>query len=833
MRNKEHFVVFLYMFVGCFQLSQSQDRTFILSRQSFATNFYKNVTTLESCIVSPASVDFALSALFFGSSQQTYLELMTGLHYPKNYSMNTIQNNFMLMYRNLKKVGGLEIATKIFVNKTLLPQPSYKTTIIRVLNADIEQVNFAQNIEAAERINGYVAEKTQNMITEVIDADGIDAGTTMILVNCIYFKGEWLYTFNKSRTFTSGFFIDETNKVPVDFMTIKTKFSFGYIQELNSLAVSLPYKNSDMTMLLILPKNKTSLPYVISKVSNYDWSTIDQEMRMSSVNVTMPKFNITFDSHIDGILKKMGMNDIFDSKKSCLDRILSSPMKGTNLYVDTVIHKAIIKVDEEGTVAAAVTVILSRSVEPTLLFNYPFLFMLRAGPTILFIGQFTGNRPPSFSDPDDWKKYPISDGDIQKLFSFKVVVLFLDFLYIFTEFLTYLMAQDRIFLLSRQSFATDLFKNLSKPESFVIAPGSIDFAISALFFGSSQQAFLEMMTGLHFPKNYSMNMIQNNFMLLNKNLKNVKGLEIATKLYINMTMAFQLSYKMAIERVLNAEIELISFAQNVQAAHRINSYIAEKTHNMIKNVISSDSINSETSMILLNCIYFKGSWLYKFPKHKTYTGQFYIDETNTVSVQYMTQKADFMFGYIEKLGWAQTVSLPYKDSDMTMLFILPRYKYGLPDLVNNMTNYDWSTIDQQMWLSEVIVKIPKFNVSFDQQIDKTLKNMGFQMIFEPNKANLDRILISPNKNTKLYVDALVHKAVMRVDEDGTEAAAVSMIMTRSAEMEFTADHPFLFMLRAKSSILFIGQYTGDMSKPFINAAQFQTTNIPDSILNGI
>jgi len=188
---------------------------------------------------------------------------------------------------------------------TFSPQPSYKTTISRVLNAEIERISFAQNVEAAERINSYVAEKTHNMITEVIEPNSLNAEITMVLVNVIYFKGDWLYSFNKSLTFTNSFFIDDKSTVPVEFMTIKTRFLNGFIPEFQSFVVSLPYKNSDMTMLLVLPRNKTGLPHVVSKMSDFDWTTIDQRMMMSSVNVTMPKFNITFDSHIDGILKNV------------------------------------------------------------------------------------------------------------------------------------------------------------------------------------------------------------------------------------------------------------------------------------------------------------------------------------------------------------------------------------------------------------------------------------------------------------------------------------------------------------------------------------------------
>lgn len=184
---------------------------------------------------------------------------------------------------------------------------------------------------------------------------------------------------------------------------------------------------------------------------------------------------------------------------------------------------------------------------------------------------------------------------------------------------------------------------------------------------------------------------------------------------------------LSIVRVLNAEIESISFLQNVQAAQRINSFVAQKTHNMINEVITPDLISASTTMILLNCIYFKGTWQYMFQKKNTHAGKFFIDETNTVPVQYMTQKAHFMYGFVEELNFASILSLPYKNSDMTMLFVLPRKKTGLPDIVNNMSNFDWSTIDQQMGSVEVKVTIPKFNISFEEEINNVLKNVSSRL----------------------------------------------------------------------------------------------------------
>lgn len=189
-------------------------------------------------------------------------------------------------------------------------QTGFKSIITRVLNAQVEPINFADNINAAKNINNFVANSTNNMIPQVIDPNSLYPRTNMILVNCIYFKGIWETQFPKNQTYRGSFFIDNKNTIQVDYMNVKAKFKVGYFDDFDGFqTLSLPYKNSGMTMLLVLPQNITGLPNLISKMSSFDWTKIEDMMYSMTVNVIMPKFNITFDSKIQNNLKKVSNLD--------------------------------------------------------------------------------------------------------------------------------------------------------------------------------------------------------------------------------------------------------------------------------------------------------------------------------------------------------------------------------------------------------------------------------------------------------------------------------------------------------------------------------------------
>jgi serpin B len=127
----------------------------------------------------------------------------------------------------------------------------------------------------------------------------------MVLVNAIYFKGFWTYQFDPKLTFKAPFFLNEDDSVDVDFMKIKKHFKYGRFENLDATALELPYKDSDITMLIILPNKRTGLAALESKLNTVDFGEITSQMYSEEVNVELPKFKIEFDIELTDPLKKV------------------------------------------------------------------------------------------------------------------------------------------------------------------------------------------------------------------------------------------------------------------------------------------------------------------------------------------------------------------------------------------------------------------------------------------------------------------------------------------------------------------------------------------------
>jgi serpin B len=127
----------------------------------------------------------------------------------------------------------------------------------------------------------------------------------MVLVNAIYFKGFWTYQFDPQATYTAPFFLDDKSSVEVDFMRVKNHFKYGFVEKLDATALELPYKDSDISMMIILPNKRNGLADVESKLHTVDLSEISQTLRSQEVNVELPKFKIEFDIKLNEPLKKV------------------------------------------------------------------------------------------------------------------------------------------------------------------------------------------------------------------------------------------------------------------------------------------------------------------------------------------------------------------------------------------------------------------------------------------------------------------------------------------------------------------------------------------------
>jgi serpin B len=192
---------------------------------------------------------------------------------------------------------------------------SFNEVATKSFASEAQSLDFAQNEQSAATINKWVEDNTNNKIKDLISKDSLDASTTMVLVNAIYFKGFWTYQFDPKHTFKAPFYLNEQDTVEVDFMKVKKHFKYGALPELDATAIELPYKDSDISMLIILPNSKTGLSALEGKLNTFDLGEVCSKLYSQEVNVELPKFKIEFDIELNEPLKKVRdfANDCFNS----------------------------------------------------------------------------------------------------------------------------------------------------------------------------------------------------------------------------------------------------------------------------------------------------------------------------------------------------------------------------------------------------------------------------------------------------------------------------------------------------------------------------------------
>jgi len=233
--------------------------------------------------------------------------------------------------------------------------------------------------------------------------------------------------------------------------------------------------------------------------------------------------------------------------------------------------------------------------------------------------------------------------------------------------------------------------------------------------------------------------------------------------------------------------------------------VEKKTNNKIKNLIPKGVLDSMTRLVLTNAIYFKGNWARQFKEERTKDSPFTLADGQKVDVAMMNQTADFPYMETEDF---QGLELPYVDDELSMIILLPKEFDGLDEFEKTITSENLSKWMGELRKREVRVSVPKFKMTSQFALASVLKSMGMTDAFSSN-ADFSGM----NGKRDLFISAVIHKAYVDVNEEGTEAAAataVTMKLTSIGPAQipvFRADHPFLFLIRDNhsGSILFIGR----------------------------
>ncbi|CAG9810579.1 unnamed protein product [Chironomus riparius] len=360
--------------------------------ESNSTTSFKNTPVTTNFLISPLSLDYVMNLLFLGTTKTTFTAVKAGLKYPKDFTIKAIEDNLLKWSKSVKMINDVEVATKIYVNNSLTIKKAYKMSIKKILNSDLEKIAFIKSKPATTKINKWISDSTRDMIQNMIGPGVIDKSTLMILVNCIYFGGKWTDPFLSEFNYEGNFTTEDGSTKSTEFMYQEARFNFSSsVDELKGAsAVSLNYEDTSVSMLFVLPPKGSNLKSWLSSIKSINWAAVDKSLEPTNVKLSIPKFNITYDTDMKDTLKSMGLSSIFDDQAH-LDKIFSKRFaKVSNLF-----HKNVLTVNEIGTVAVAAAVLKisddSLPINPQkFTANRPFVFFIRSGPTLIFIGQYVG-----------------------------------------------------------------------------------------------------------------------------------------------------------------------------------------------------------------------------------------------------------------------------------------------------------------------------------------------------------------------------------------------------------------------------------------------------------
>ena len=390
----------------------------VTANNLFAFDFYNEILGHDddNLFFSPYSISVALAMTYEGARGDTADEMRSVFHFPDD---DVLRPNSAAIYNSINrrdKSYTLRTGNALWVQQDYPFLDDYLFRIENYYGGKASNVDFVRETEKSRQlINSFIEKQTNNRIKDLIPEGALSSNTVLVLTNAIYFLGDWMYQFDKDNTRDRDFFISlgESVSVPMMYMSGSNmrdmkpepaRFNYAELDKIQ--IIELPYKDEELSMIIVLPKQYESHNFMTGEVVKYEYTLDDVDFSLEKFNeyksqmektsldgIYLPKFEFETDYNLNTVLSDLGMPSAFGFGADF------SGMTGKrDLFITSVLHKAFIKVDEKGTEAAAATAVMvgDASMMPQNVFraHNPFFFVIQDVQTenILFMGRVVDPR---------------------------------------------------------------------------------------------------------------------------------------------------------------------------------------------------------------------------------------------------------------------------------------------------------------------------------------------------------------------------------------------------------------------------------------------------------
>lgn len=391
MKRVHRIVILVVIVVNLLNSWVSADETLesvVSGNTHFAFELYAALKADQgNLFLSPYSISTALAMTYAGARHNTAEQMAQVLHFaPEPAQFHPAMGQLQQQINASQNDITLNVANSLWIEKDYPLLEDFLEIVKNNYLAELNSVEFQQAVEAASMINTWVEEKTSNKIQDIITPEQLESAL-LVLVNAIYFKGNWASQFKEQNTRNEPFWITPETQIEVPMMLSDNEFN--YMQNGIVEILELPYQGNDISMVILLPRKPDGLAELENVLNTENYTDWLSQLHQQEIIVLLPKFKMEKQFDLSQTLATMGMPDAFS------DGIADfSGIDGSNkLIISNIVHKAFVEVNEKGTEAAAATgaIMVSTSYSPPQVFraDHPFLFLIRHRPSgsILFLGR--------------------------------------------------------------------------------------------------------------------------------------------------------------------------------------------------------------------------------------------------------------------------------------------------------------------------------------------------------------------------------------------------------------------------------------------------------------